>query len=159
MRGSHAADVSTLLSEYRPNLRSALTDHGMNGVYKWRDESLDSAIKAIVQMGLGPKGVLLNAGGTHLDPEPATPDARGYLVFQAALMLIGGQQPISIKTRALQTRIDPMERALTVEHLRRQIHRLETQGDPHGDGGSACFGVWADLENALERTTQPEQTV
>lgn len=137
-----------------------MSDHGNNGVYKWKDESLEGAISAVVQMGMGPKGVLVDPENyLYLDPAPATPDARGYLVFQAALMLIGGQQPISIKTRAFQTRIDPMERMLTVEYLRRQIQRLETQGDPHGEGGSACFGVWQDLENVLERTEEPERLV
>lgn len=151
--------MSTAVSDFRANLRSALTDHGSNGVYKWRDESLDQAIVAVVQMGLGPKGVAVAAGLANLNPGPATPDARGYLVFQAALMLIGGQQPISIKTRAFQTRIDPIERQTTIDYLRRMIHRLESQGDPHGEGGSACFGVWQDLENVLERTEEPERIV
>jgi len=151
--------VSTNLTAFYVNLRMALADMGRSGVYRYKDESLAGALVSVVQMGLGPKGVEVAVSGTALDPAPETPDARGYLIFQAALLLVGGQQPFSLKTRALQTRIDPMERILTVEHLRRQIQRLETHGDPHGNGGSSCFGVWSDLENALERTTEIERTV
>lgn len=149
--------MSIAISDLRANLRAALVDHGNNGVYRFRDESLDSAVKSVVEMGLGPRGVSVSEA--NLDPAPATPDARGYLVFQAALLMVGGQQPASLKTRAFQTRIDPMERQTTIEYLRRQVHRLEMDGDPHGDGGASCFGVWQDLENALERTVEPERTV
>ena len=137
----------------------ALSDTGANGIYKYKNESLDGAIVSVVEMGNGPKGVTVAAGKTALEPAPATPDARGYLIFQAALLLVGGMIPVSIKTRALQTRIDGLERMTTIDYLRRQIQRLEKYGDPHGTGGGKCFGVWTDLENALERTTEPEQAV
>ena len=149
--------VSTQLSEYFGNLRTALADQGTGGVYAWKDEVLSSALKTTVQTGFGPRGLELAEGGHALTTAPATPDARGYLVFQAAYMLMGGQLPVSFKTRALQVRVDPLERAQTLDYLRRQIKRLESEGDPHGDGGTACFGVWQDLENALERTTEPER--
>lgn len=148
-----------LVSEYYGNLRSALADFGTGGVFMWKDESLAGALQTVVQTGFGPRLVTLNEAKTHFDPAPDTPDARGYLVFQAALLLIGGQVPMGFKTRALQVRIDPLERTLTVDYLRRQIRRLEAQGDPHGTGGSACFGIWMDMENALDRTTDPERLV
>ena len=148
---------ATLFSEYHVNMRSALADFGTGGVYAWKDESLNGALITVVQTGFGPAGVAVNVAKTGFDPAPATPDARGYLIFQAALLLIGGQVPVGFKTRALQVRVDPLERTLTVDYLRRQIRRLETQGDPHGTGNSACFGVWADLENELSRATEPER--
>ena len=151
--------MSAKLSEYHQNMRSALADFGTGGVFAWKDESINGALVTVVQTGLGPAGVAVNSTNTMLDPAPATPDARGFLIFQAALLLIGGQVPISFKTRALQVRVDPLERTLTVDYLRRQIRRLETQGDPHGSGRPACFGVWSDLENELTRATEPERIV
>lgn len=152
--------MSTLLTAYYGNLRTALADEGTGGVYAWKDEVLGSALLSTVQMGCGPRGVEVSLDELSLDPEPATPDARGYLIFQAALLLMGGRIMASWKTRAMQVRIDPGERILTVDYLRRQILRLERQGDPHGDGGAACFGVWSDLENALTRATdEPERVV
>ncbi len=151
--------MSKALSEYFQNMRSALADQGTAGVYAWKDEVIASALVTTVETGMGPRGVLLNAEKTELDPEPGTPDARGYLIFQATLLLMGGRIMASWKTRAMQVRVDPMERNLTVDYLRRQIQRLEKHGDPHGDGGSSCFGVWSDLENALTRTTEPERVV
>lgn len=146
-------------SEYHDNLRLALNDLGTGGVYKFRDESLSGALMSVVEMGMGPRGVAVNSGKTGFDPEPATPDARGYLVFQAALFMVGGMRPVSIKTRAMQTRIDPIERQTTIDYLRRQIQRLEKHGDPHRSGGASCFGVWADLENELKRETTPERVM
>lgn len=148
-----------LLSEYYTNLRMALNDLGTGNVYKFRNESLDGALISVVEMGVGPKGVAVNSQKTGFDPEPQTPDARGYLVFQAALFMVGGMRPVSIKTRAMQTRIDPLERMTTIDYLRRQIQRLEKNGDPHGTGGARCFGVWSDLENELVRATTPEQVI
>jgi hypothetical protein len=151
--------VSTPVSDFRTNLRTVLTDHGRNGVTKWRNESLDDAIVSVIQLGFGPKGlgIASSAGGPVVSPSPATPDARGFLVFQAALFMLGGQQPVSIKTRAIQSRIDPIERQTTLEYLRRQIRRLETEGDPHGTGGSACFGIWAEMETAFEKLEEPDR--
>lgn len=149
--------MSKPLADYYSNLRTALADEGSAGVYAWKDEVLSAALVSTVQMGCGPRGVDVNSGLTALDPEPATPDARGYLIFQAALLLMGGRIIAGFKTRAMQVRVDPGERILTVDYLRRQIQKLEKQGDPHGDGGSSCFGVWSDLENALVRKTEPER--
>ena len=152
--------VSTNLSDYYVNLRMALSDQGVGGVYAWKDESLSGALRSVVEMGLGPKGVSMATGKPALDPAPQTPDARGYLIFQAALLLMGGRNMVSFKTRAMQARVDPAERLLTVDHLRRQIRRLETQGDPHGTGGAVCFAVWSDLENEIERSAgTPERVV
>ena len=151
--------MSKPLTEYYENLRTALADQGSGGVYAWKDEVLASALVSTVEMGVGPRGVLLTVDKLDLDPEPATPDARGYLIFQATLLLMGGRIMASFKTRAMQVRIDPGERTLTLDDLRRQIQKLEKHGDPHGDGGASCFGVWSDLENALTRTTEPERVV
>jgi hypothetical protein len=146
------------VSEYFKNLRAALADTGHGGIYRYKDQSLQDALVTTVQLGMGPKGVAVNDDGTHFDPGPATPDARGWLVFQTALIMVGGAVPVGFKTRALQVRVDGMERMTTVDYLRRQIKRLETSGDPHGDGGSSCFGIWQDLENELERVTaEPER--
>lgn len=151
--------VVKAFAEYYINMRMALGDLGSGGVTKFRNESLDGALMSVVEMGIGPRGVAVNDAKTGFDPAPSTPDARGYLIFQAALFMVGGQRPVSIKTRALQTRIDPLERMSTIDYLRRQIQKLEKSGDPHGTGGAKCFGVWADLENELVRETTPEQVI
>lgn len=150
--------MEALLAEFRENLRMALSDPGTTGVYAYQDEQLDGALRTIVQLGKGPAGVAIKEGdSTSLDPAPSTPDARGYLVFQAALLIIGGMIPSSFKTRAVSVMISPFERQATIDHLRRQVQQLETTGDPHGTGGSACFGIWQDFENALCRRTNPHR--
>ena len=87
----------TLFSEYHVNMRSALADFGTGGVYVWKDESLNGALITVAQTGFGPAGVAVDVAKTGFDPAPATPDARGYLIFQAALLLIGGQVPVGSK--------------------------------------------------------------
>ena len=151
--------VSTNLSEYHRNLRAALADFGTGGVYMWKDESLDGALLTVVQTGLGPAGVVVDSSLTGFSVAPATPDARGYLVFQSALLLVGGQTPVSFKTRAMAVNVNPVERAQTIDYLRRMIWRLENEGDPHGTGVASCFGVWTDLENALARSADPVRVV
>lgn len=149
--------VSTPFSEFHTNLRMALADMGGNGIYKYKQQALTDALLSIVQMGVGPKGMEVTPDKQGLVAAPASPDARGYLVFKAALLLVGGMLPVGIKTRAVQTRVDSIERMTTIDTLRRWIKDLETRGDPHGTGGSKCFGVWSDLENELTRITVPEQ--
>jgi len=148
-----------LLATFHGNLRTALADQGSGGVYAWKDEVLDGALLSVMQMGLGPAGVVVNDDEDGFDPGPASADARGLLVLQAALLLMGGQLPVGFKTRALSVMIRETERMETIAHLRRLIQRLEQNGDPHGTGtGGACFGVWQDLENELWRRTEVVRT-
>lgn len=150
--------VSANLSDFYVNMRTALADLGTGGVYQWKNENLDGALLSVVDLGIGPQKVVVNTDRTGFDPGPDTPDARGYLVFQAALLLLGGMIPMGVRTRAFSATVYPAERTLTLDHLRRLIRRIETEGDPHGNGGKACFGVWEDLENTLSRTSQPSRT-
>jgi hypothetical protein len=133
--------MSEPLTTYHKNLRAALADQGSGGVYQWNAEVLNSALVTTVQTGFGPAGVSVDPGETALDPAPATPDARGWLIFQSALLLVGGRMPVGWKTRAMQVRVDPMERMTTVDYLQRQIKRLEQNGDPHGDHDSGAGGL------------------
>lgn len=144
---------TTPFNEYRNNVRTALGDFGRSGIFKYKDESVDGAVQSVVEMGLGPKGVAVDAGKTGLDPAPSTADARGYLILQTALFMLGGGIPVSVKTRAVATRVDGLERMTSLDALRRLLKRIEMTGDPHGTGGSRCFGVWRDLENELERAS------
>ncbi len=150
--------AEALFSEYRTNLRTTLGDFGREGVFRFKNESLDAAIQSVVEMGMGPRGVAVNAGKTGLNPAPDSVDARGYLVLRAAMLMLGGGIPVSIKTRALQTRVDSLERVTSLDALRRLIQKLEREGDPHGSGGSRCFGIWQDFENELGVTREPERT-
>ena len=151
--------ASELISAYFDNLRAVLGDVGSNGVYQWKDGQLLSALRTTIQLGLGPKGVAIMAGDdTRLDPAPTTPDARGYLVFQTALTMRAGRENVSFKTRPMQVMHRPEERAMTLDHLRRSIRKIEEEGDPHGTGITALFGVWTDWENYVARLTSPTQT-
>lgn len=148
------------ISTYYPNLRAVLSDSGSNGIYQWKDEQLDGFLRTVVQTGLGPAGVTVKAGDpTMLDPAPASADARGYMIFQAALLAMGGRIMIGFQTRPMKVTVNAEERKLTVDHLRRLIQRLEKHGDPHGTGKPTCFGVWADLENYVSRMTEPDRLV
>lgn len=147
------------ITSYYLNLRTVLADPGVGGVYAWQDEQLAAGLQTVIQTGLGPKGMALNGAGDLIETGTETEnyDARGFLVFQVALLMLGGQLPFSHKTRALSVIRRPEERELTLDHIRRQIKRLESTGDPHGNGGGRCFGIWQDYENALEPTTEPVQ--
>jgi hypothetical protein len=138
-----------LITSLYTNLRAVLGDQGSNGVYQWKDEVLSGALLSVVQLGMGPAGVAVSVDGLSLDPAPASPDARGYLVIQAALSLIGGNTPVSFKSRGLNVMIRPEERITTIEHYRRLLAKLEKDGDPHGTGGVSLFGIWQDFENAV----------
>lgn len=138
-----------LIADLHTNLRAVLGDQGSNGVFQWKDEVLSGALLSVVQLGMGPAGVSAGDDGLSLDPAPTTPDARGFLVVQAALALMGGNTPVSFKSRGLNVMIRPEERMTTIEHYRRLLVKLETQGDPHGTGGTSLFGIWQDFENAV----------
>lgn len=143
--------MEILLSDYFVNLRTVLADPGTEGVYAWANEQLSGSLLTVMQTGLGPKTMAISGDKTKIVIETAAEnyDARGYLVFQAALLILGGQILFSHRTRALTINHHPEERAMTLDHIRRQIKRLESSGDPHGTGGSACFGIWQDYQNAL----------
>ena len=138
------------LTEYFMNLRTLLADPGTAGAYAWADEQLAGGLMTVIQAGLGPKTMVLTQDRLKVEVGVVEKyDARGYLLFQAALVMLGGQVLFSHKSRALSVTYRPEERALTLDYIRRQIKRLETTGDPHGTGGTACFGIWQDFENAL----------
>ena len=151
--------ASEPIPAFYENLRAVLGDAGSNGVYQWKDEQCLGAIRTTVQLGLGPKGVAVSVDGLTLNPAPASPDARGYLIYQAALGLIGGRQNVSFKTRAMQVNLRPEEREMTLEHFRLTIRQLEEKGDPHGTGTPSFFGVWVDLEQYIERTGELQRVV
>ncbi len=146
-------------TNYYLNLRTALADPGVAGAYGWADEQLRGGLLTVIQTGIGPLGMTVSEDNekTVTDAAAESYDARGYLVFQAALLLIGGQVLFSHKQRALSVTYRPEERAMTIDHLRRMVGRLEKQGDPHGTGAGKCFGIWQDYENALCPRTCPEQ--
>ena len=149
-----------VLAAFHNNLRTALADQGVGGVFAWKDEVLNGALLSVMQMGLGPAGVVVNDSEDGFDPGPVSTDARGLLVLHAALLLMGGQLPVGFKTRALSVSIREGERKETIAHLRRLIQRVEQDGDPHGTGGGGmCFGVWQDFENAVWRRTEVVRTV
>lgn len=153
MAGVPAAQITSFFE----NLRVALGDVGSNGVYQYKDEQLAGAIRTTIETGLGPKGVTISEDRLNLDPAPATFDARGFMIFQAALLLIGGRQNVNFATRAMKVTHNPAERAASIEHYRRKIKELEESGDPHGTGGRKFFGVWTDFENHVFRHTCPTQ--
>lgn len=151
--------MAQALSALRSNLRTILQDVGTAGVYAYSDQSCDDLIRTVIQTGIGPAGVGLNDALDALDPEPSTPDARGYLVLKAALLAIGGTTGFNWKTRSMTVTMNPMERKHTLDHLRRTIAKLEADGDPHGTGlSSGVFGVWEDYENYIFRFTERERT-
>lgn len=149
------------LLDYFPNLRTILQDVPVAGIYAYSDQQCADLLRTVVQTGLGPKGVdISETDEQQLDPAPASPDARGFLVFQAALFALGGTTGVSWKTRAMSVTMAPREREQTINHLRRMINRLETEGNPHGDStGNGFFGVWEDCENAIHRLTARERIV
>ncbi len=147
------------ISTYYENLRAVLGDAGSNGVYQWKDAQLAAAVRTTVQTNLGPAGVAVKSDDpASLDPAPATPDARGYLVYQTALSLVGGRQNVSFQTRPMKVMHRPEERKMSIDHFLRMIRKIEEEGDPHGTGVAALFGVWTDWENHVCRLTEPTRT-
>ena len=148
-----------LISAYYENLRAVLGDAGSNGIYQWKDEQLAAALRTTIQTNLGPAGVAVKADDiTRLDPAPATPDARGYLVYQTALSMVGGRQNVSFQTRPMKVLHRPEERKMSIDHFLRMIRKIEEEGDPHGTGSAALFGIWTDWENHVCRLTEPTRT-
>lgn len=149
------------ISNYFSNLRTIIQDVPVEGITAYSDEQCADLIRTVIQTGCGPAGVAVSEGDEDvLDPEPSSPDARGYLVFMAALYALGGTTGVSWKTRAMSVTMTPRERVETINHLRRMIRKLETEGDPHGVGqGNGFFGIWEDCENAINRITLPNRII
>ena len=128
----------TALSEFYEPLRLILGDRDPAGVYEYTDVMLDGAVRSVFRLGRAPTRYSL----TGANISPTLPDGNDYaqITYESALLLVGGEETINYRTRAISvTRAGDRKRDLLLE-LRHRLHQIE-----EGDGFSTYqnFLIWA----------------
>lgn len=141
-----------LISVFRPTLRLALGDNPAAGTYKYSDAQLDAAIVGAMQAGQGPSCLALANNNTEITPDP-NPDEFGYLLFQTALLMMGGYSPISYKTRAISVSESSTTKRDILTHLRLKIQELRDKGNICSGTGSETAGVF-EARGAVHTTVE-----
>lgn len=135
------------LVNFHEAVRALLGDEGDAATgFDYRDAQLSAALRTVVQMGHVP-GVVLD-GRDSLAAAPANPDTWGYLVARAAHILIGGAQPVNIRTRALSISADPSGRRDSLSFIETMISDIDARGNVGGGAGdTSAKGLFGKVED------------
>lgn len=138
------------LTDFHEAVRLLVGDRGDVAIgYDYEAEQIDAALRTVVRSGWLPCVAVKSGDPTKLDPAPPNPDTWGWLVAKAAHLLIGGDTPISYKTRALSAFQDPAARRDTLTHIEAMLSDIDARGNLCGDadsrGNSGLFATVADV--------------
>ncbi len=137
------------LSNFHEAVRALVGDEGDTATgFDVADAQVDAALRTVVRMGQVPS-LLMGATTDVLQAAPGNPDTWGYLVAKAAHILIGGAQPVSIRTRALSLSSDPAARRDSLTFIEAMISEIDARGNVGGTaadtGNKGLFGTMTDL--------------
>lgn len=141
--------MSYPLSTFHEAVRSLIGDEGdLATGFDVADVQVSAALRTVVRMGQVPS-VRMSSDPGALAAEPVNPDTWGYLVAKAAHVLIGGAQPVTIRTRALSLSSDPAARRDSLTFLESMISEIDARGNVGGlatdTGTKGLFGTMSDL--------------
>lgn len=129
------------LSNFHEALRALVGDEGSPAAgYDYVDEQLDGALRTVVRMGWLPCLSVSSADPSKLEAEPPNPDTWGWLVAKAAHILIGGETPVSIRTRAISVLADPAARRDSLAYIEAMLSEIDARGNLCGPAGSVAPG-------------------
>jgi len=150
------------LSNFYEALRTLLGDDGdLTAGYDYTDAQLSGALRSVVRMGFLPcLSLLAGVNPDSLADAPPNPDTWGYLVAQAARILIGGAPVESIRTRAMSVLVDPAARRDAVTFLDTMISDLDARGNLCGTAADTShkglFGTEGDVMTYIGFCLPPE---
>ncbi len=138
------------LSNFHEAVRALMGDEGnIVGGYDILDAQLDGGLRTVVRMGFVPCLSLDPANSAQLVDAPINPDTWAYLAAKAAHILIGGDTPISIRTRALSVLADPAARRDSLAYIESMLSEIDARGNVCGlatdTGHKGLFGAVGDV--------------
>lgn len=137
------------LANFHEAVRALVGDEGdLATGYDLLDAQLGAALRTVVRMGFVPC-LALDADPEKLAVEPPNPDTWGYLAAKAAHLLIGGETPVSIRTRALSVQADPAARRDSLAYIESMLSEIDARGNvcggAGGNGFQGLFGAVGDV--------------
>lgn len=118
------------LSNFHESVRALIGDEGdAVGGYDYLEAQLNGALRSVVRMGFIPCLALDSQDANKLAAEPPNPDTWGYLVAKAAHILVGGETPVSIRTRALSVLADPAARRDSLAYIESMLSEIDARGN------------------------------
>lgn len=137
--------MSTAIDQLYPFLRALLGDRQVSGCWHYAADDLLSAVRSVFAFGRGPAGYALDGTvyvATAIAPEVAAGDPLALICYEAALILIGGEDgKKSIRTRELTLTDGGDRKADLLDLLRQKIYEVR-------DGG-AVFASWQNFSQFL----------
>lgn len=142
--------ASYALYNFHEAVRALVGDEGEAATgYDFVGAQLDSALRTVVRMGHVSCLSLECGNPDSLVAEPLNPDTWGMLAAQAALILVGGKQPESIRTRALSVMVDPAAKRDALSWIETMISNIDARGNVCGTaddtGHRGLFGTVGDV--------------
>ena len=138
------------LSYFHEAVRALLGDEGdAVAGFDVQDAQINGSLRTVVRMGFVPCLLLDPANDAQLLAPPANADTWAYLVAKAAHILIGGDTPISIRTRALSVMADPAARRDSLAYIESMLSEIDARGNVCGSasdtGHKGLFGAVGDV--------------
>jgi len=128
----------TTINEFYEPLRLILGDLDPTGMYQYTDVMLAGAVRTIFRLGRAPGGYTFSNEGIT----PDLPNGNDYalIAYEAAKLLLGGEETINYRTRALSVTTSGDRKRDLLSDLRIKIHEI-LQGD--GFTSYQNFLMWA----------------
>ena len=99
-------------------------------------------------MGFIPS-LAMGSASDALAAAPSNPDTWGYLVAKAAHILVGGAQPVNLRTRAISLSSDPSARRDSLSYIEAMLSEIDSSGNVGGSASDTSvkglFGTMTDL--------------
>lgn len=138
------------LSNFHEAVRALIGDEGdLPTGYDYQESQLDAALRTVVRMGFLPCLALDALNPAKLADPPSNPDTWGYLAAKAAHILIGGETPVSIRTRALSVLSDPAARRDSLSYIEAMLCEIDSRGNLCGSATATTvkglFGTVGDV--------------
>jgi hypothetical protein len=123
-----AAD-KTPFSDFYETIRLILGDRDPYQVFDYSDDDLDGAIRGVFLLGKAPEGFSLlgsdRQGATDIIPFIPNGDAFALIVYESALMLVGGEEgTMRYSTRALSHSVSNDRHRHILGELRSRIYEI-----------------------------------
>ena len=121
------------LSNFHEAVRALIGDEGDSVAgYDYQAAQLDGALRTVIRMGFVPCLAVDSSAADSLAAAPLNADTWAYIVAKAAHLLIGGETPVSIRTRAISVLADPAARRDSLAYIESMLSEIDARGNVCG---------------------------
>lgn len=135
----------TGFSEFYVALRTLLGDNDPYGTFQHQDGALEGALRSVFLLGRGPAGYALDGdrqSSTSITPDIPSGDPFALISYEAALMLVGGEEgSYSYRTRAISRSKSGDRKRDLLSELRIKIYEIRGGGSEQFTSVES-FVVW-----------------